>query len=487
MESLSGLDAAFLYLESDTIPMHIGGVAIVEGSLDYHTFVEFIEQRVHIVPRLRQKLVSVPMGIDRPYWVDDPDFDLQRHIRHETLAKPGGWQELRQLASDIFSGQIERDKPLWEFVFVSGVDSIAQVPQGSIALISKIHHAGFDGKSGADLMSMLFDISPKPHSVAPEEENVGSPEAPGNLGLLGRSAVNWVTRPGKIPGLIWDAGKAALKASYLTRFEGIKPPTLPFSAPKSILNGVVERERKWDSAVLELHRVKALRRGVKGASLNDAVLAICAGAIRKYLLEKDQLPDESIVAMVPVSTRTEDEKNAMGNQVAAMYVQLATEIADPMERFRAIVANTKAEKRYQEAVDARSLMGFAELIPFGLAGVASRFYAKHALAKRHKPFFNLVITNVPGPPVPVYLSGHKLLVNMGTAPVYDGMGLIIPVFSYANTLSISPTSAANIMPDMNMFARYLRESALELEELVEQRVRAFAALNALISNEEQHL
>jgi len=170
-----------------------------------------------------------------------------------------------------------------------------------------------------------------------------------------------------------------------------------------------------------------------------------------------------------------------------MYIQLGTHIEDPIKRFKSIVENTTAAKRYQKAVDAKSLMGFAELIPFGLAGVASRFYSRAAVAKKHKPFFNLVITNVPGPPVPVYMAGHKLLVNMGTAPIFDGMGLIIPVFSYDQTISFSPTSADNLMPDMNVFARYLRESALELEDAVNERVAAFAALNALISDKEKHL
>lgn len=486
MEELSGLDASFLYLESEKIPMHIGGVAILEGTLKFEDFYGFFEQRAHGVARLRQKLVSVPMSLDRPYWADDPDFDLSNHCHRVTLKRPGGWRELRALASDVFSGQMNRDRPLWEFVFVEGVDNIDQVPKGSVALISKIHHAGFDGKSGADLMSLLYDVSPKPRP-APEHKPTTTEEVPGNIGLLGRSAVNLVSRPSKIPSLIWDAGKAALKASYLAKIEGVKAPTLPFSAPKTRFNDVVEKQRRWDSAVLELARVKLLRRGVKGASLNDSVLAICAGALRRYLLEKNELPEEPLIAMVPVSTRTDDEKNAMGNQVSAMYIQLGTHIEDPIQRFKSIVQNTTAAKRYQKAVDAKSLMGFAELIPFGLAGVASRFYSRAAVAKRHKPFFNLVITNVPGPPVPVYMAGHKLLVNMGTAPIFDGMGLIIPVFSYDQTISFSPTSSDNLMPDLNLFTRYLRESALELEEAVEQRVTAFAALNALISDKEKHL
>lgn len=486
MEALSGLDASFLYLESDDVPMNIGGVAVLQGSLSYDDFCQFLSERVHTVDRLQQKLVSVAAGVDRPYWIKDPDFDLHRHVFHRHLPAPGGWSELRQLASDVFSGQIDREKPLWEFVFVDGVDNIAQVPKGSVALISKIHHAGFDGKSGADLMSMLFDVSVTPRApTKAKAETVGTP--PGTISLLGRSALDMVSRPAKLPGLLWDASKSALKASYMTKFEGIPAPTLPFSAPDSLLNAPVAHQRRWDSAVLELDRVKALRKGVKGASLNDAVLTICAGALRQYLLQKNELPEKPLIAMVPVSTRSEEEKNAMGNQVSAMYVELATDLEDPIARFKHIVENTQAQKRYHQAVDARSLMGFAELIPFGLAGTAARLYSKMALAKRHKPFFNLVITNVPGPPVPVYLDGHKLLVNMGSAPIFDGMGLILPVFSYDNTLSISPTSADNIMPDIADFARLLRESALELEQAVQQRAESFAALNALISDKEKHL
>lgn len=487
METLSGLDATFLYLESERVPMHIGGVAILQGSLSFEQFKSFLADRIHLVPRLTQKLASVPMSLDRPVWVTDPQFNLDNHLSHIQLDSPGGWKQLRTLASAVFSGQLDRNMPLWSFAFVEGVDGIAQVPKGSVALISKIHHAGFDGKSGADLMSMLFDISPESKEVKSEPLDTEQHESPSSFGLLGRSAVNWVKRPTAIPGLVWDAGKAALKTRLLQTIEGLKPPTLPFNAPQSLLNDVVERDRQWDSAVLSLSRVKALRAGVKDASLNDAVLAICAGAIRRYLEEKGELPDQPLVAMVPVSTRTDEEKNAMGNQVSAMYVQLATHIEEPLERFRQIVRNTQTQKRYQNAIDARSLMGFAELIPFGLAGVASRFYSKWALSKRHSPFFNLVITNVPGPPIPVYLSGHPLLVNMGTAPIYDGMGLIMPVFSYQDTLSISPTSADNICPDLPVLTKYIRESALELEAAVQQKVSAYKALNALISDRDKHL
>lgn len=481
MEELSGLDASFLFLETEKIPMHIGGVAILEGSMKFEDFYTFIQDRVHLVPKLTQKLVSMPMSMDKPCWAEDPDFDLNLHIRRTKLPAPGSWKELRYLASQHFSNVMDRNRPLWEFIFVEGLDNVSQVPKGSVALISKVHHAGFDGKSGADLMAMLFDVSPNPRPFPAPKPKIKE-EIPGTIGLVARSAFNLVTKPGKLPGLLWESGKAAFKAGYLSRVHGIKMPTLPFSAPKTPFNDVVEQERKWNSALLDLKRVKSLRHIVDGATLNDVVLAICAGALRRYLLDKGELPDKPLVAMVPVSTRTEEEKNAMGNQVSAMYIQLATDIEDPLKRLEKIHINTLVGKLYQDAIDARSLMGFAEMIPFGLAGVASRFYSRTALAKRHSPFFNLVITNVPGPNIPLYLAGHKLLANMGTAPVFDGMGLILPVLSYNGTITISPTSSMNLMPDLDLFTKYILDSANELEEAVQQKQTAMAAFNALLND-----
>jgi WS/DGAT/MGAT family acyltransferase len=282
---------------------------------------------------------------------------------------------------------------------------------------------------------------------------------------------------------LWDTGKATLKAGYMTRAQGIEMPTLPFRAPKTRFNDTVEAERIWNSTILDISRVKAIRKAVDGSTLNDVILTICAGALRRYLLEKNELPDKPLVAMVPVSTRTENEKNAMGNQVSGMFVQLGTDIEDPVKRLAKIYLNTKVGKLYQNAIDARSLMGFAELIPFGLAGVAARFYSRANIAKRHNPFFNVVITNVPGPQIPLYMAGHKLVATMGTAPILDGMGLIMPITSYNGAISISPTSAVNLMPDLDNFTRYIRESANELENAALQKIKEHAALKKLMEED----
>jgi WS/DGAT/MGAT family acyltransferase len=350
-----------------------------------------------------------------------------------------------------------------------------------VALISKLHHCGFDGKSGAEFMSMLFDVSPTPRTLKPAVAKEKK-EPPGPVGLMAKSAYHFITRPTKLPSLLWDTGKATLKAGYMTRAQGIKMPTMPFNAPKTRFNDTVEMERVWNSTILDIHRVKTLRKVVDGATLNDVILALCAGALRCCLLEKEELPDKPLVAMVPVSTRTPEEKNAMGDQVSVMYVQLATDVEDPIKRLEKIQINTMVGKLYQDAIDAKSLMGYAELIPFGLAGVATRFYSRAAIAKHHNPLFNVVITNVPGPQIPMYLAGHKLVVNMGTSPVFDGMGLIIPICSYNGTLSISPISSANLMPDLDMFARYIRESANELELAVMEKLAGQATIDGLMKS-----
>jgi WS/DGAT/MGAT family acyltransferase len=445
--------------------MHIGSIAMLEGAMSFEHFRQYIQERLPLVKRLTQKLVLTPFNIDRPHWAQDSDFDLNQHLYRTALPRPGGWKELRYLACQELSQPLNRDRPLWEFIFVEGLDNIPQVPKGSVALLSKVHHAGFDGKSGIELLRMLYDTSADVgHLVLEKPKQVE--RAPAWSELLTEGVVNLVLRPAKLPSLLWDSAKAGLKATYLHQIQDIALPTLPFTAPQTFLNETVSLEREWDSALLNLKRIKALRAGVEGATLNDVVLAICAGALRHYLLEKNQLPDEPLVAMVPVSTRDKGQKTSLGNQISAMFIQLATDIEDPLERLRQININTLVGKLYQDAVAAKSLMDYAQLVPFGLASVATHLYSQAILSKRIKPPFNLIITNVPGPQVPLYLAGHKLLFNMGTGPIHDGAGLIIPVLSYNGTLSFSPTSCAKMMPDIALFTRYIHDSADELEAAI---------------------
>lgn len=465
MEALTGLDASFLYLETPRAHMHVGGVAVIDGSLKFEEFRTRILSRIHQIPKLRQRLVEVPMSIDYPYWVDDPNFNVDNHLIHVRLPEPGNWKELRKLASQMFSRPLDRTRPLWEFIFVEGLDSIPQVKPGSVAVISKIHHAAIDGQAGAGIMAILFDFGPKA-KPDPEPKPFKPKPLPSDIQLITESTKNFLSDPLKFPKIIAESATSTLRAGVMSRVQNVEMPTVPFSAPPSPLNGIISPQRKWNTAILSLARVKKLK-NIMGTTLNDVMLAICSGALRRYLLEKDKLPYKSLVSMVPVSTRAKG-KQGSGNEIANMLVQLATHIEDPVERLETIHANTMRGKIYQDAVGANSLSNMAELVPFGVANQATRLYSRYQIAKIHNPVYNVVITNVPGPPIPLYLAGHKLQSMMGMAPITDGMGLIITIFSYDGQLTVSPTSDEQTMPDLDLFTRYIWESANELEEAILQ-------------------
>ncbi|MEO0778700.1 MAG: wax ester/triacylglycerol synthase family O-acyltransferase [Bacteroidota bacterium] len=463
LKAISGLDAAFLYAETPTSPMHIGSVAVIEGSLQFEKFREIIASRIHLIPKLRQRLVYVPMSIDYPYWVDDPNFDLDLHLNHIALPQPGAWRQLRDVASKIFSEPLDMSRPLWSFTFVEGLDSIPQVPKGSVAIISKIHHVAIDGVAGAGILSLVFDFTKDTQPLPPPEPYTPKP-LPNEISMVLKSTLSFAEKPLKFPRLITDAFTASLKAGMLTRAKRMDLPTAPFTAPSTPLNGIISARRKWNTAILSLDRVKALKK-VLNTTLNDVLLAICAGALRRYLLEKKKLPLKPLVAMVPISTRNDGDGDE-GNQISSMLVQLATNIEDPIERVEVIHENTVRGKTYQGAIGAKTLAQMAEAVPFGVANQAARLYSRYKVAEMHSPVFNVTVTNVPGPQFPLYLNGHKLLSIMGMAPIIDGMGLIITVFSYNGLITLSPTSDAKSMPDLDLFSRYLRESANELETAV---------------------
>ncbi len=461
LRHISGLDASFLYGETPTSPMHVGSVAVIEGSLDFSTYKDVILSRIHQIPTLRQKLMFVPMSVDYPYWVDDPDFNIDLHLHRVALPNPGGWAELRDMASMVFSEPLDRSRPLWSFTFVEGLNNIAQVPAGSVAVISKIHHAAIDGMAGAGMLSLIFDLSPNTKELSPPRPFRPKP-LPNELNLILKSAVSFAKNPLRLPSIIGSTIASTIKTGVVNRTQRLALPTVPFSAPATPINGIISAKRKWNTAILDLERIKALKR-IMGTTVNDVILCICAGALRKYLNDKDKLPKKPLVAMVPISTRDANDTTNAGNQVSMMLVQLATHIEDPIKRLGKIHENTTLGKTYQGALGARSLSDLAETVPYGVANLASRIYSRYHMAKMHNPVFNLVITNVPGPQSPLYLHGHKLLSVMGTAPIMDGMGLIITIFSYDGHVTISPTSDANSMPDIDLFTRYIRESANYLE------------------------
>ena len=463
MQPLSGLDSSFLFLEDAHQPMHVGSVLVFEGSMDFGSFRQTMASRVHLVPRLRQRLAMVPFGIGKPYWVDDPAFNLEMHLQHVALPNPGSWKELRGLAARIFSVPLDRSRPLWEMTFVEGLDQIPQVPPGSVAVINKIHHAAIDGVSGADMMGVLLDLTKEPRTFSSPPPRA-IPPVPNELEVLSHTARKIMRKPSEIKRVAGELGDA-LRAAARVKDKGVEAPPIPMTAPPTSINRTITGQRIWNTALLELDRVKGIRK-IAGCTLNDVVLAICAGALRRYLDEKGELPDKPLIAMVPVSTRDEDERGKMGNKVSAMFLDIATDVADPVERLKVIQQHTQGGKAFEKAGATRAFVDLWDFVPFGLANRVLRLYSRFRVSEMHNPVFNCVITNVPGPQMDMYMAGHKLLASMGMAPLVDGMGLLITVLSYNGVLSISPTSSPSVMPDLDQFTRYLRESANELEAAV---------------------
>ncbi len=463
IKSISGLDATFLYGETPTSPMHVGSVAILEGSLQFKDFRKVIMSRIHHIPKFRRRLMYVPFSIDHPYWVDDPDFNIDMHIKHVALPKNGDWKQLRKMASREFSEPLDQSRPLWSFTFVEGLDNLSQVKPGSVAIISKVHHVAIDGMAGAGLLAVLFNFGPDVKEI-PEPKPFKPKPLPNELSLLMKSSIDFAKNPLKFPKIIKESLEATVKAGFMTRAQHLDLPTAPFTAPKTPINGIISAERKWNTSIISLNRVKKLK-NIMGTTVNDILLAICAGALRRYLKEKKKLPKKPLVAMVPISTRGK-EGGMDGNKLSAMLVQLATHIEDPIERLEKIYENTIKGKTYQGAAGAKTLSNLAESVPFGVANQAAQLYSRYNLAKMHNPVFNVVITNVPGPQIPIYLHGHKLLNIMGMAPIIDGMGLIITILSYQDQITISPTTDKKSMPDVNIFSDYILDSANELEKCV---------------------
>jgi WS/DGAT/MGAT family acyltransferase len=460
MQPLTGLDSSFLYLEDAHQPMHVGSVLVFEGSMNFQSFRATMASRVHLVPRLRQRLAMVPFGIGKPYWVEDPAFNLDQHLQHVALPSPGSWKELRGLAARIFSVPLDRSRPLWEMTLVEGLDHIPQVPPGSVAVINKVHHAAIDGVSGADMWGVLLDLTKEPVAVhAPPPRTVAP--MPNELEVLSHTARKIMGKPSEIKRVAGEISDA-LRAAAKVRDKGVEVPPVPMTAPPTSINRTITGQRIWNTALLDLDRVKAIRK-IAGCTLNDVVVAICAGALRRYFDEKEELPKKPLIAMIPVSTRGADERGKMGNKVSAMFLDIATDVADPVERLNVIKEHTQGGKAFEKAGATRAFVDLWDFVPFGLANRVLRLYSRFRVSEMHNPVFNLVITNVPGPQLDMYMAGHKLLATMGMAPLVDGMGLLITVLSYNGVLSISPTSSPAVMPDLDVFTRHLREAANELE------------------------
>ncbi|MDJ0879970.1 MAG: wax ester/triacylglycerol synthase family O-acyltransferase [Halieaceae bacterium] len=466
MRQLTGLDASFLYLETPNAPMHISGLAIYDpstapdGAVRFKQIIDNTTRRIKRLPTMSQRLVTVPLGLDHPYWMADGTFDPEFHIRHLALPKPGDWRQLCILVSRIHARPLDRKRPLWELYVIEGLDNIEHLPKGSFAIFTKMHHAAVDGASGTEITAAMHDLAPDAHLDA-EPYAVPVENEPTNAELLIRAQVNAVKQPFRfvsvarntVPG--FAQAYARLRKGELHRVASI---------PRTRFNGKVSPHRVFNAVHFPLDEIKGIKNAVPGATVNDVAITIVGGALRKYLLDKDELPPESLAAMAPINTRDTREKGTGGNVVSAMTVQVRSDIEDPVDRLKAVHAGTAEAKELSNAVGAKTMTDYTQFIPSTLTAQAARLASRWGLLNRLSPVYNCVITNVPGPQIPLYNTGARLVANYGTGPILDGMGLFHAITSYCGDFAISATSCRQIMPDPDFYRQCLLDSFKELKQ-----------------------
>ncbi|MEO0961793.1 MAG: wax ester/triacylglycerol synthase family O-acyltransferase [Pseudomonadota bacterium] len=481
MEQLSGMDASFLYFETKNAPMHIGSVAIYDqstvegGVLGFKEILKNYEARLHMSRAFRQRLAFVPANLDHPYWFEDPDFDIEFHVRHIALPHPGDWRQLCIQASRLHSRALDTNRPLWEFYVIEGLDNVEGIPKGSFAILSKVHHAIIDGVSGAEMVAAIHDLKPDAKPTPPKEPWVPERE-PLAMELLARTAGHTAVQPFRLANVVARSVPALARAGLKMSTGDLKSSG---PVPRTRFNGCVSPHRVFDGRSFAIDDLKFIRTTVPGATINDVVLTVCGGALRKYLADKEELPGDSLVAMTPISVRSPDKQKSAGNQVSAMTVAIGTDIEEPMKRLEAVFEHTTNSKELTNAVGAKTMTDYTQFIPSTTAGMAARLYTGLGLANRMKLPMNCVITNVPGPNVPLYMTGARLVTQFGTGPILDGMGLIMPVFSYGGQITISITSCREMVPDPAFFADCIQESFDELMAAAKKRAASPAFKKAM--------
>ncbi len=443
MDRLSGLDASFLYLESGAQLMHVCGLIMVDpatvpGGYDYADFKDELSRRVSDVPMFNRKLKFVPGRIDFPVWVLDEEFDIDRHVHRLAVPAPGGERELSEVIGHLAGIPLDRARPLWEMYVIEGLDS------GQLAVFSKMHHASVDGVSGSNMISYLCSLEPDAPPLDSEPPGATSHQhVPSDLELFGRGVVATVAKPWQLARLVAPTAQTLVRTVNRAR-EGTAMAA-PLTAPRTSFNGTITGHRSIAWTDISLDDIKEIKNAIPGATVNDVVLALSGGALRRYLHDRGELPSTSLLASVPVSVRN-DSKRVGRNQVSSIFCKLGTDIEDPRERITAMsVANANA-KEHHKAVPADTLQEWAELAAPRTFGLAVRMVSDLRLAERGPVIHNLVISNVPGPPVPLYFTGARIDALYPLGPVFHGAGLNITVMSNNGQMHIGAIACKELMP-----------------------------------------
>jgi len=465
ISQLSAQDSQFLYVQGGDVLTHVMSINLYDpstapgGAVRFKDIVCHVASRCHTSPVFRRKLYRLPLDLDHPYWIEDADLDVEAHISHVRLPKPGDWRQFCILAARHFARPMNMGRPLWDICVVEGLDRIPGVAPGSYALLQRFHHSAIDGASGSYALIALCDKDA--HGTPAVQPGVAAVElgvVPAPVTVVARALTSNLTSPVKMlnalmklsPALV-AAAKKRLAAPAGQGRRGV---------PVTRFNERVSPHRTFGAVAVPLPELGKIRRLVDGATINDVVLAVCSGALRQYLLQHDDLPRQTLVAVAPINARVRSGADAVpGNNISAMTVELGTDIADPVLRLQAIRDYTRDAKESKAGLGARVMTDLTRHIPGAtLAGVA-RLVTNERIARNQA---NLIITNVPGPQFPLYMNGARLTQQFGMGPVTHGLGLFIAAISYDGSISFCVTADRQLVPDVDTVCRCIEGSLEEL-------------------------
>lgn len=460
MEALSGLDASFLYLETPAQPLHICALltldaSTIPGGYRFADFVERLDQRVRLIPEFRRKLHNSPLNLLHPVWVEDTDFTIDQHVHRVDVPAPGAREDLARLCAQFAAQRLDRSRPLWELFVIEGLSRTDF--DCDLAVLLKMHHATVDGVGGANLIGYLAGVEPTALPPAPEPR--ANPDPPSHLEMFTASATNLLRRPVELARLL--PGLLGVAPRWLSSALHRRGMPMPFTAPRTSLNLTISAQRSVAFTSVGLAEVKRVKNAF-GVTVNDVVHALCAGALRNFLHARGELPDEPLVTTVPVSVHDRTTRELGSNRVSAFFASLPTHLAEPAARVFAIAESNRLAKEHHFSIDADMLADWAEFAPARLFGLAVRAYSALRLAEKHPVVHNLVISNVPGPPVPLYFLGARITGLYPLGPVFHGAGLNVTVVSNAGRVDIGLLGARKLVADLWPLANAIREEMTEL-------------------------
>ena len=445
LQRLSGLDASFLYLETSTQPLHVCSVleldtSTIPGGYAFERLVDEMALRITAIPTFREKLSNTFLNLDHPVWVEDDEFDVHRHVHRIGLPAPGGRVELAEVCGHLASLPLDRRHPLWEMWVIEGLDGTDARKGGRLAVMTKVHHAAVDGVTGANLMSQLCSVEPDAPAPEPVEASGDANPLRIALGGLGRFA----SRPISLATSVLPATVSTV-VDTVRRAAGGRAMANPFAAPQTPFIGAITAHRNVAFTQLDLADVKTVKDHF-GVKVNDVVMALVSGVLRTYLIDRDELPEPTLVAMVPVSVHDRSDRPGR-NQVSGMFSALHTDIDDVGQRLMAIAEGNTVAKEHSSAIGATLLQDWSQFAGPAVFGVAMRVYARSSLTES-RPVHNLVVSNVPGPQIPLYFLGAEVQAMYPLGPIFHGSGLNITVMSLNGTLNVGLISCPELLPDL---------------------------------------